>query len=251
MSRPQQRLESLGRMLTYILSHRPDEFGLVLNAEGWLPIKHLLQVLAEEPGWGFVRRSHLLDAVHLLTPPRFEIYDNLIRCRPPGGAACRSQESEWPPSLLYRAITRKSHPVVAQHGLRPPTNGHLVLARGPEMALRMGRRRDPKAMLITVQAQAAAAAGKLFFPYGEKLFLTDAIPPNFLQVPPCPKPEAKKPPPKPAALEKNRRELVIPGSVLLDIQGKPVNRRQEKRRKQGPEWKEQARAERRQRRRQR
>ncbi|MFP3867231.1 MAG: RNA 2'-phosphotransferase [Desulfobacteraceae bacterium] len=250
MSRPQQRLESLGRMLTYILSHRPDEFGLVLDSEGWLSLKNLLQVLAEEPGWGFVRRSHLLDAVHLLTPPRFEVSDNLIRSRPLGAAAGYGCESEWPPVLLYRAITRKSHAVVAQHGLRPPTDGQLVLARTPEMAQRIGRRRDPQAVLVTVQAQAAAGAGGIFYPYGEALFLTDAILPHFLQLPPCPKEGPKKPAPMPAAAEEAGPEPMIPGAVLLDIQGKPVNRGQDRRRKRGPEWKEQVRLERRQRRRQ-
>ncbi|MDD3579979.1 MAG: RNA 2'-phosphotransferase [Desulfobacca sp.] len=248
--RPPQRLESLGRMLTYILSHRPDEFGLVLDAQGWLPIKELLRALSEEPGWGFVRRSHLQDAVYLLTPRRFEISANLIRSLPAGAALCRAAESEWPPALLYRAITRKSHAVVAQQGLRPTPDGQLILARNVEMAQRIGQRRDPQAVLVTVQAQAAAAVGSQFYRYGEELFLTTAIPLNFLQVPPCPKEEAKKPAPKPSTPEELRHTTAIPGSVLLDIQGRPVNRSKEQRRKKGPEWKEQARAERRQRRRQ-
>ena len=250
MNKPQQRLESLARMLTYILSHRPDEFGLVLDAHGWLSIKELLRALSEEPGWGFVRRSHLQDAVYLLTPRRFEIAENLIRSLPANAALCRATESEWPPALLYRAITRKSHPVVAQQGLRPPPDGQLILARNVEMAQRIGHRRDPQAVLVTVQAPAAAAAGTQFYRYGEELFLTTAIPPNFLQIPPCPKEEPKKPASKPSVSEELGHSTAIPGSVLLDIQGKPLNRSKEPRRKKGPEWKEQARRERRQRRRQ-
>lgn len=244
MKRQQQRLESLGRLLTYILSHRPDEFGLVLDEAGWLPVKALLQALSEEKGWGFVRRSHVRDAVYLLNPPRFELANHLIRSLPPG-AGPRPQEGESPPVLLYRAITRKSHPVVAEQGLRPPTGGPLVLAVRPEMARRIGQRRDPKPVLITVKAQAAAAAGTWFSRYGEELYLTDAIPPLYLQIPPCPREPVEKPAARPAIPERKRPVPMTPGSVLLDIQGQPLSGRKDKRRKRGPEWKKQRRAERR------
>lgn len=249
MRRQQQRLESLARFLTYILGHRPDEFGLVLDDEGWLPIKSLLQVLTEEKGWGFVRRSHLKEAVFLLSPPRFEMTDNLIRSLPPGTAALGAPESEWPPARLYRAITRKSHPVVFDQGLRPPTGGQLVLAIQKEMALRIGRRRDPQPLLVTVQAQDAAAQGIQFFRYGEELYLTEAIPPAHLQIPPLPRERLEKPGPRPSTPEKPRPIPLTSGSIILNIQGQPVTGRKEKGRKKGPEWKKQARAERRRRRR--
>ena len=36
-------------MLTYILSHRPDEFGLVLSEEGFIPIKPCSRPSARSP----------------------------------------------------------------------------------------------------------------------------------------------------------------------------------------------------------
>jgi putative RNA 2'-phosphotransferase len=249
MRRQQQRLESLTRLLTYILGHRPDEFGLVLDDGGWLSIKSLLQVLAEEKGWGFVRRSHLKEVVFFLDPPRFELSGNLIRSLQTGPAALRALESDIPPALLYRAITRKSHSVVFEHGLRPPVGGQLVLTVQPEMALRIGRRRDPKAVLVTIQAQEAAAKGMQFFRYGEELYLTEALPPTYLQIPPLPREKLEKPAAKPSAPEMPRPMPFTPGSVMLDIQGRPLTGRKDKGRKKGPEWKKQARAERRKRRR--
>jgi len=97
-------------------------------------------------------------------------------------------------------------------------------------------------VLVTVQAQRAAKQGQAFFPYGEGLYLSGAIAPEFLQLPPAP----KKPAAKPAA-EKKPAEPPTPGSVLLDIQGQPVKPWQEKGRKKEPAWKEAARKQRRRR----
>ena len=54
MRQRQQRQESLARLLVYILCRRPDEFGLVLDATGRLPVRELLWALAQEEGWGYV-----------------------------------------------------------------------------------------------------------------------------------------------------------------------------------------------------
>ncbi|MEJ2673118.1 MAG: RNA 2'-phosphotransferase [Deltaproteobacteria bacterium] len=79
MPRLPKQLESLARMLTYILCHRPDEFGLALSEDGFVPIKQLLATLAAEPGYGFVRRHHLDQLMGLLSPPAFEIAAEQIR----------------------------------------------------------------------------------------------------------------------------------------------------------------------------
>ena len=234
MRQRQQRQESLAKLLSYILCRRPDEFGLVLDEAGRLPVKELLWALAQAEGWGYVRRSHLEEVVNLVSPGAFELAKTHIRALQPGPAKLRSQESVWPPPLLYRSITAKSHGVVAARGLRPPTAGELVLAGNPEMARRLGQRRDPQAVLVTIQAQNAAKRGLEFFSYGEVLYLSGEIGPEYLQLPPAP----KKPEAKPAPVEKPVSTPPTPGSVWLDIQGQPLKPWKEKGRKKGPAWKE-------------
>ncbi len=241
MRQRQQRQESLAKLLSYILCRRPDEFGLVLDETGRLPVKELLGVLAREEGWGYVRRSHLEEVVNLVNPGAFALDQTHIRALQPGPAKLRSQDAAWPPPLLYRAITAKSHGVVAERGLQPQTGGELVLASDPEMARRLGRRRDPQAVLVVVQAHNAAKKGVEFYPYGEGLYLSGPIGPEYLQLPPAP----KKPEAKPATVEKPTPAPPTPGSVWLDIQGQPTKPWKEKGRKKGPTWKEGAKEQRR------
>ncbi|AEB09017.1 RNA 2'-phosphotransferase [Desulfobacca acetoxidans] len=242
MRQRQQRQESLARLLRYILCHHPDEFGLVLDKSGRLAVKELLRALGQEEGWRFVRRSHLEEVVNLINPGDFELDQTYIRALHPQPAELRSQEAAWPPPLLYRAITANSHHAVAERGLQPPSGGELVLADNQELAKRLGQRRDPQAIMVIVQAQAAAKRGVNFFSYGPKLYLSDAIAPEYLQLPPTP----KKPVVKPAAADKKPPAPPAPGAIWLNIQGEPIKPWKEKGRQKDPGWKKAARTQRRQ-----
>ncbi|MFA5111032.1 MAG: RNA 2'-phosphotransferase [Desulfobaccales bacterium] len=241
MSRLPRQLEGLARMLTYILGHRPDEFGLVLSPEGFVPIKHLLQVLTAEPGWGFVRRHHLDQVVGLMSPPAFEIVEDRIRALEP--AHLRREAGESPPTLLYAAIPPKAHSRVWEEGLKPLPEGELVLAATPELALKLGRRRAPDPILVTVQAQAAARRRIAFTGYGEGLYLAPALARDLLQLPPPP-----QAPEKPKA-EKPRPAAPTPGSFFPDLPGmfQPPAKHQGKGKKDEPAWKAGTRALRKQR----
>jgi putative RNA 2'-phosphotransferase len=236
MSRLPRQLEGLARMLTYILGHRPDEFGLVLSEEGFVPIKHLLQVLSGEPGWGFVRRHHLDQVVGLLSPPAFEMAGEEIRALTP--AHLRRPPGEPPPTLLYTAIPPKAHLRVWEEGLKPPPERELVLSTTKEAALKLGRRRSPDPILVTVQAQAAARRGLAFTGYGEGLYLAPALPRDLLQLPPPP-----QTPEKPKE-EKPRAAAPTPGSFFPDLPGMlpPPARLRGKGKRDEPDWKAGARA---------
>jgi len=243
MTRLPRVLADLAKVLTYLLCHRPDEFGLVLDAQGFIPIKQLLQALAAEPCCGQVRRHHLEQLAGLLRPPAFEISSDRIRAVTPAPAQLR-RPGEEPPALLYLAIAPKAHEMVFEAGLKAPPGQELLLARTRESAMKIGRRRSPDPILVTVQAQAAARAGVRFEGYGEDFYLSREIPRRFVQLAPPPqKPEKPKP-------EKAAPARPLPGTVVFDLPeflGKP-ERTKGRSRKDEPTWKSGARALRRERR---
>jgi putative RNA 2'-phosphotransferase len=245
MSRLPRQLESLARMLTYILSHRPDEFGLVLSDEGFVSIKQLLQALSAEPGWGFVRRHHLDQVVGLMSLGAFEIVGDQMRALTPEPARLRRPPGETPPTLLYMAIPPKAHARVWEEGLKSPPDRELLLAASPQVALKLGRRRAPDPILITIQAQAASRRRISFTGYGEGLYLAPSLPRDLLQLPPPPQTQAK---PKP---EPPRPSAPTPGTFFPDLPGmfQPPANRQGKGKRDEPAWKSGARALRKKRRR--
>jgi putative RNA 2'-phosphotransferase len=240
MSQLPRPLENLAKMLAYVLGRAPDEFGLVLAADGSLPLKQLLQALNHEPGWGFVRRHHLDQVVGLMRPPAFEVAEERIRCLNPQGLPER-RPGEKPPPLLYLALPPKAHERVWQEGLKAPAGQELVLARSKETALKLGKRRAPVPILVTIQAQAAAKAGAALSAYGEELFLAEALPREFLQLPTPAPPEEKPKVPKAAPPQPT------PGTFIVDWSQPPGKPSQRRGKKAEPDWKAGARALRKQR----
>jgi putative RNA 2'-phosphotransferase len=207
-------------MLAYMLGRRPDEFGLVLGEGGWIPIKQILQALHEEPGFTRARREDLERLAALASPPAIEVTGERVRSLNPAPPELRRDPEGPLPSSLYLAISPKVHAPVWEEGLKPPPGRELVLARTPEMARRLGKRRANDPVLVTVAAQAAAKGGTAFQAYGEELFLAAAaIPREFLTLPGVPK---EAPPSKAAARPK---ASATPGALIMDLpqmlSGKP------------------------------
>ncbi|MEW6221117.1 MAG: RNA 2'-phosphotransferase [Thermodesulfobacteriota bacterium] len=233
MDRHQTR--QLERLLIYILGHRPDEFGLVLDQAGWLPAKELLRAVQQEPGWAFLRDGLLKDLLLTSGQEEMEVSEDgrLVRARrrlPLPVAASR-------PAVLFAAVRPRAYAHVRAEGLAPAAGRSLVvLARTEELARCIGRRRDPEPVIVRVDVQAALAEGVVFQPCGETLFLADRLPATVLTGPPLPKTREKAP-----SARKTAPEPVI--NPFRDLIGSAGDNRSGKGRpgKSGPAWKKERR----------
>ena len=243
MPRLPRQLESLARMLTYILSHRPDEFGLVLSEEGFIPIKLLLQALGAEPGWGFVRRYHLDQLVGLMSPPAFEVDQERIRALTPQPASLRRDLGEPPLPCSTPPFPPRPTPGCGRRGSSRPRTGNSSWPRPRSWRTSWGAagprtpywspsrpRRRPGAA-SALQAMARVCTWLL------------PCPGNFSNCRPRPRPwkspNRKNPgPPAPT-----------PGSFTLDLPGMlpPAAKPRSKGKKAEPDWKAGTRALRKQR----
>lgn len=210
--KPQQSTRRLEKFIVYALGRRPDEFGLVPAADGWVKLKDLIKALNEEDGWRHVRRSHIDEIVLTQPAPEIEINDNRVRAR------CRAhlpvpQPVDRPPKLLYTCVRRRAYFVVLEKGIAAAEGEKILLAAAPDLALRIGRRRDPQPVLLTVNVDQALPHGIGLHRFGELIYLADAIPCGCFTGPPPPKekPVAVKP-----AMEPERASRHEPGTFVLD-----------------------------------
>ncbi len=208
------KLKELGKIIEYILHHRPDEFGLFLDDDGCLPIKDLMWALHEEPGWKHVRHGHLKELAYSGQQLPFTIEEKHIRSK---SSPSQTEPDVVPPRLLYFAARRKAYPAIRKHGLRPGGRPYVPLATTEEMAFRIGKRRDPEPILLTVLATRAHNSGHRFLNCGELLYLVKNLPAPFLSGPPLR--ESRQPrkvskPRIPTAREPGDPDMV--GSFLLD-----------------------------------
>ena len=212
----QRTPKKLAKFLDYVLSRRPDEFGLVLDADGFVKIKEFLKAVGEEEGFRYVRRAQLDEIMLSVPDPAFEISDNLIRAKfrdrlPQQSYAMNS------PKLLYTCVRRKAYPHVHEKGIRPTAYSQVVLASSREMAERIGRRVDHSAVLLTIQVQNSVDQGVVFFQAGENIFLADFIPAQCFTGPPLPK---EKPVLKHPEASEARQEKRPAGGYFIDMNDK-------------------------------
>jgi len=239
------QLKELARIIDYILCRRPDEFGLFPDDDGSLPVKDLIWALHEERGWAYVRQAHLKELAYSGLQVNFSLDD--ARIRPKAPSPVRPAATD-PPRLLFHGARRQAYQTILEHGLRPGGRAHLVLATTEEMALRIGKRRDAKPVLITVHAARAHEAGHQFLRCGELLYLVRELPATFLAGPPLEqvRPPAKAPRKSPGTADPGVWQT--PGSFLLDPSRSP-DQGGAGRGKKGVDWKRQLRRERRRRKR--
>ena len=244
----QKDRERLRKLMVYILKRQPDEFGLVLDDQGFVRLKDFLKAITEEPGWGYVRKSHLQEV--LLSPgdSPFVIEENKIRASP-HPVQLSSGEETVPPKVLYHCVRRRAYPVVCEQGIRPAGSKRVFLATTEALAIRIGKRRDPNPVLLTVHAKKAFEEGVKFLRHGDLMYAADHIPVDFFSGPPLPAEKKKEP-------SKKITEPVVPpqllsGSVIFDPNRSEAlfrQHRKEKGAKKKIGWKEEARRLRRRRR---
>lgn len=245
--------KTLAKTLSTITCHEPAEFGLFWDADGTMPWKELYWALQEDASLRFVREGILRELTALGLDLPFVLDGSRLRLRPD-----RKQPSyplaDHVPDRLFFACRRKQYATVLEHGLAPSSRPLLALTATKELALRLGRRRDPEPVLIEVLAAKARAEGEPIYRAGAELYLAPALSTRYLLFPllradhQAALTSRKKPEPKPSRTD----HPVTPGSFFVDVhhfEGHPAekNGSGEPRQRQGKkqhDWKREAKKER-------
>ncbi len=206
MNRKKQ-IEQFAKFSEYVLGRHPDEFGLVLDDNGYIKIKEFIQAITETDGWRHVRSSHINDMLLMLNEPPIEFDENRIRAkdrsRLSSAAVC-----ENPPKLLYVCIKHKSYLSVLDKGIFPTAHARIICSKDTEMAERIGKRRDNQPTLLTIHVSKMKDQGLQFLHAGDLLYQTDFVPSDCFTGPPLPKemPAMKKPAKKQEAIETYKKQ---------------------------------------------
>ena len=224
--------------MAYMLGYRPDEYGLVPDEEGFIPIKDLIKAIHEEPGWGYVRQSHIHEILLGKEGTRFQMEEGKIRASERQWKMDLGRPCESLPKILFAAARRKAHAHVLSRGMASAPGRHIILAPDKDMALRIGARQDQRPVLFEIMTSRAREKGTRFFPF-EDLFLADLIPADCISGPPLP-----KEPERPTMSEKEKPPEVHAdpraGTFPLDAERDPdLYRRVQGKKRRG--WKEDAR----------
>jgi putative RNA 2'-phosphotransferase len=172
--------ERLSRFLTFLLRHKPKEYPLAIDGEGFAPWRDVM-ALAQERFYD-VTEGQMCALIGGAEKKRFEIRGDKVRATyghsfpvDLGGTVTE------PPAELYFAAARDLAESMLQRGLEPRDRQYVHLSVTAEEAESVARRHDPAPAILVIDAQGAHAEGVRFYEAGP-LFLVENVPAKFLSL---------------------------------------------------------------------
>ena len=171
------------KFMSLVLRHRPEAAGVTLDANGYIDVDTLLAALARNGH--ALTRERLEELVESNDKKRFGFDETGTLIRAVQG---HSREVDLgydpadPPVMLFHGTVGKFLDAIREHGLTPRSRQYVHLSRDHETAVAVGRRRG-KPVILEIDSAAMGAAGHLFYLATNGVWLTEAVPPRFIQFP--------------------------------------------------------------------
>jgi len=177
-------VRSTSKLLSLILRHQPQRFGVRLDREGWTEVALLLDALAR--AGRRVSRSELEDLIRTSDKRRFALSPDGLRVRAQQGHSVRVEldhPQRMPPTILFHGTVARSLASIRSEGLAARGRHHVHLSATYEAARRVGERRGVP-IVLPVHSGEMAAAGIAFFLTPNGVWLTERVDPVFIEFPP-------------------------------------------------------------------
>jgi putative RNA 2'-phosphotransferase len=173
-------LVRISKLLALILRHRPGEFGIVLDAEGYAGLDEVLAAVRTRIGSATL--ADLEAVVSRIEPEksRYRIADGEIRANYGHSLPGRiEQQQEVPPAVLWHGTPEHALAEISRRGLLPMRRQYVHLTTSSELALRIGARHG-RPRLLKVDAARAHADGVAFYRANDAFWLAVQIPQAYL-----------------------------------------------------------------------
>jgi putative RNA 2'-phosphotransferase len=180
----QQDLIQLSRTISYALRHAPAEFGLQLDAEGWVAVQDLLAALRQRrTAWCQLDATIFTQIVEQSEKQRFELVDGKIRAFYGHSLPQKlSYTPAQPPAILYHGTTPRAAAIIQREGLRPMGRQYVHLSVELETARQVALRRTGKPVILQIDTARAQERGISFYLGNDMIWLADQIDAEFIAV---------------------------------------------------------------------
>lgn len=166
------------RRLSYVLRHRPDSIGLTLGPDGGAAVDDLLAALAAHGTP--LTRAELAQIVADNDKRRFTLADGRIRANQGHSIPVElGLPPLAPPDRLYHGTAERHLSAIDRAGLLRGARHHVHLSPDPSTARTVGARHGHP-VVLAVAAGRMHADGYAFFRSANGVWLTDHVPPAYL-----------------------------------------------------------------------
>ena len=174
------QLKHISKFMSLVLRHKPEEIGLQLDENGWAPVDELISKMNVR---GIIVDHDIINrVVETNDKKRFAFNDDKTLIRANQGHSIDIElnlPEAVPPDLLYHGTTEKYLESIFKEGLKSQNRKHVHLSVTVETAKSVGSRHG-KPVILSINAKAMHQAGCKFYLSENKVWLTDAVPVEYI-----------------------------------------------------------------------
>ncbi len=180
------RQTHISRLLSLILRHEPEAFGLALDDQGWVGVEELLAACRTR-GEG-ISYEELKAVVAENDKKRFALSPDCRRIRASQGHSVRVDLELVPiepPECLYHGTVNRFVNAIRREGLLPRTRQYVHLSADKATAGKVGQRRG-EPVILAVEAGRMHRDGLRFYLSANGVWLADHVPARYIRYPETP-----------------------------------------------------------------
>lgn len=173
----------LSKFLCFVLRHHPEDVGIEIDKNGWVPVDMLLYAVKEHGR--SIDRGVLSRIVTEDRKGRFSFSEDGTRIRANYGHSLAIQLDLIPlvpPDDLYHGTARRFVESIKRHGLNPGSRQYVHLSPDRDTAYSVGRRHG-EAVILTIRAGRLHAVGHKFYRAAWGTWLIEAVPVEYISFP--------------------------------------------------------------------
>ena len=170
----------MGKYVSMLLRHHPEEAGVILDEHGWTDVKDLIEKV--NPRYPLTE-----EILHQLAfgpdKQRYEFSEDGRRIRAVHGHSVKvdlGYEETQPPEILYHGTAEKYRESIEKSGLEKRNRQYVHLSENTEQAKAVGQRHG-KLILYSVKAGEMHDGGYVFYRSKSGVWLTDSVPVKYLE----------------------------------------------------------------------
>ena len=169
----------MGKYVSMLLRHHPEEAGVILDEHGWTDVKDLIEKV--NPRYPLTE-----EILHQLAfgpdKQRYEFSEDGRRIRAVHGHSVKvdlGYEETQPPEILYHGTAEKYRESIEKSGLEKRNRQYVHLSENTEQAKAVGLRHG-KLVFYSVKAGEMHDGGYVFYRSKSGVWLTDSVPVKYL-----------------------------------------------------------------------
>jgi putative RNA 2'-phosphotransferase len=175
------RLVRISKLMSLILRHKPEQFAVLLDPEGFASVRDIVRAMRES--MPDVCIDDVRRVVETLEPDkaRFAIVGPDIRANYGHSLRKRiAQQRVVPPEILLHGTSEEALLSIRANGIRAMRRQYVHLTTNLDLAVRVGSRHG-KAQILEIDALRASESGIAFYRANESFWLTDFVAPEFIR----------------------------------------------------------------------